>query len=123
VKNIGKRIRFLREYSGLSRTEFGGLFNSKESTVYEWESGRSIPRLAKLINISAYFSVSLDCLLNGRMACEGVLEERLSQTAETETFEIARSHGAGQLVAKFNSLSSRRKERLIGYLDALYRGK
>ena len=88
----------------------------------DWETGHSVPRLFKLINISAYFDVSLDCLLNGKTAGENILENRLHQIEKADTFELAEARGVGRFMYRFNSLSAGGKDRLTGYLDALYRG-
>ena len=101
--------------------EFGSLFCSKEGTVYEWEKGRSVPMLFKLINISAYFGVSLDCLVNGKTAGDNVLEARLVQPMRAEAFESVLAQGFGRVMSRFHTLPSHNKERLVGYLDALCR--
>jgi len=111
----------LREYSGLSRQEFGNLFCSKESTVYEWEAGNNLPRLFKLINIAAYFGISLDCLFNGKVTGSNMMEARLIHLEGAEAFDAANDAGVGKLVARFHSLPDRYKERLLGYLDSLCR--
>jgi len=89
--------------------------------VYEWEKGRCIPRLFKLVNISAYFGVSLDCLINGKQADGNILEEWLSRAEESETIADVNFRSTGRLISRFHSLPTGQKERLIGYLDALCR--
>jgi hypothetical protein len=79
------------------------------------ERGYCVPRLAKLINISDYFGVSLDCILRGRAIRDNALEKNLCGTAEPLYF-----HSEGQLLSKFLTLSDRNRERMMGYLDALY---
>ena len=117
VKIIGKRLNILREYSGLSRMEFGKLFQSKESTVYQWEHGYCIPRLVKLMNISVHFGVSLDCILHGKAANDNVLEKQMCKTEA----KPALTYNANGITAQLNALPARHRERLIGYLDALTR--
>ena len=117
--DIGGRLQMLREYSGLSRKEFGILFASKENTVYEWEHGGYVPRLSKLLSVSVYFGVSLDWLLSGRLAVESSVERLLGVTPGPLTSR--QSMGIGQLIGQYHSLSNRHKERLLGYLDALRR--
>lgn len=113
----------LREYSGLSRVEFGRLFSSKESTVCTWEYGGSIPRLAKLICISAYFGVSLDGILNGKAANNSMLEQLLCRSEKPRLTkpDCSQAYYAGRIIGQFNDLTDRHKERLIGYLEALIR--
>ena len=104
----------LRQYSGLSRKAFGALFRSKESTVYQWEQGFCIPRLAKLINISVHFGISMDCILCGRAANDNMLEKHLCEPSD---FPFA--GGVSYVMKRYQALSAGGKERLIGYLDAL----
>jgi transcriptional regulator with XRE-family HTH domain len=115
-KKIGKRLKLLREYNGLSHREFGILFLSEESTVRQWEYGYCVPRLVKLMNISAYFGVSLDCILCGKALSGNALEQMLCEGEKIIGFQ-----GPGRVMRQYNALSSRRKERLAGYLDALCR--
>ena len=89
--------------------------------MYEWEKGRRVPRFNKMMNISVYFGISLDCLVSGKAADYNILEERLSRLDKDETYEVNRSQSVGQLIHKFHSLSGGYKERLIGYLDGLCR--
>jgi len=88
--------------------------------VYEWENGRCVPQILKLMNMAMYFGVSLDCILIGRKIGQNVLEEKLSRVAETEKPDDAACH-PGELLIRFNALSDLRRERLIGYLDALFK--
>lgn len=112
----------IRVYSGLSRKDFGRLFNSEESTVYQWEYGRSIPRLSKLIAISSYFDISLDVILSGRISKDGnMLEKRIASVDMSEGPVADDFRYTARFMAQFNALSSYGKERLIGYLDALCR--
>ena len=89
--------------------------------MYEWETGRNIPRLYKMIDIAACFGISLDCLINGKVTGGNAMETRLIQPKGTDVFEAANELGLGQLVSRFHSLPNRFKERLIGYLDSLCR--
>ncbi|MCL2030806.1 MAG: helix-turn-helix domain-containing protein [Oscillospiraceae bacterium] len=116
TKSIGNRLKSLREYSGLTKKDFGTLFRSKESTVYQWENGCCVPRLAKLINIATYFGISLDCILCGRVVNDHILESHLCGLGE-----LPFSSATSRIISRYNTLSARDRERLIGYLDALSR--
>ena len=105
----------------MSREAFGAQFDSEASTVYQWEYGRSIPLLPKLLAIATYFNVSLDSILNGKLQGSTMLERRLSAGDDSEEFDVASSDYTGRVIAQFNSLSNSGKERLLGYLDALSR--
>jgi transcriptional regulator with XRE-family HTH domain len=93
-----------------------------ESTVCEWENGRCVPRLAKLVNISACFGVSLDSILCGRPAYGNELEALVCATQEPAAAQSGSNYmSAGKLLRLFQTLPDRDKERLAGYLDALCR--
>ena len=113
-------MKFLREHSGLSREAFGRLFDSKEGTVGAWEAGRCVPRLAKLISISSYFDISLDCLLSGHAVGKNDLEESLSFISGDDEYVHTHVRGTGQLMSRYNALPDKNKEHLLGYLDALF---
>ena len=93
------------------------MFSSRESSVRQWEHGYCIPRLIKLMNISMYFGVSLDCILCGRPVNDSLLELHLSGADENQDILPP----IKKLISKFNALSDSRKERILGYLDALSR--
>jgi transcriptional regulator with XRE-family HTH domain len=114
TKSIGGRLKFLREYSGLSRKRFGNLFGSEESTVCQWEHGYFVPRLVKVMNISTYFGISLDCILCGRAVNDNVLEKQLCESGSPRVHA-----GAGRIINLYNALSDSDKDRLTGYLEAL----
>ncbi len=50
----------------MTQTEFAELFSVSRQTVQKWESGESFPELAKLIDISKRFDISLDTLILDR---------------------------------------------------------
>ncbi len=107
-------------YSGLSRKEFGEQFNSKDCTVYQWECGRCIPMLSKLLEISQYFNVSIDSIIKGKTPSETMLEKQLNNlSTQKEQFSMYDSSDTNRFIAQFNSLPDTHKERLLGYLDAL----
>ena len=103
----------------MSREAFGELFDSHESTVYQWECGRCVPLLPKLLAIANYFGVSLDIILSGKLHGNSTLEKRLSTAEKAGKFGVADYDYTGRVIAQFNSLSDNSKERLLGYLDAL----
>lgn len=63
---FGEKIFKLRKNKKLSQEEFAELFGVSRQAVQKWESGNSVPELAKIIEISKYFAVSLDELILDR---------------------------------------------------------
>ena len=61
----------------------------------------------------------MECVLSGRATGESILEMKLSRATGAGTYGTERSFHVGQFINRYNALSSRQKERLLGYLDAL----
>ena len=58
-----KRVNELRTAAGLSQKALAEIINTTNSSICDWERGRSQPDLQTLANIAAYFEVSVDYLL------------------------------------------------------------
>ena len=57
------RLRELRNEKGLSQKELANILQTTNSSVCDWEKGRSQPDLITLAKIACYFDVSADYLL------------------------------------------------------------
>ena len=55
----------LRRKSGLSQEQLSEQLNVSRQAISKWESGQSVPETEKLLAISSFFDVSLDCLMKG----------------------------------------------------------
>ena len=60
---LSEKLYMLRKKSGLSQEQLAEQLNVSRQAISKWESGQSIPESDKLITISQYFNVTLDCLL------------------------------------------------------------
>ncbi len=60
---IGKNIKKLRTLKGYNQTGFGELFDVTRASIGSYEEGRADPKMNTIIQISNYFSLSLDDLL------------------------------------------------------------
>lgn len=73
-KEVGKRIRSIRNQLGMTTNEFGNLFNppASKGTVSKWENGRYLPNNERLKIISdiSIPKVSVDELLYGNYSDE-----------------------------------------------------
>ena len=58
-----ERLRDLRKEKELSQKEFAEILQTTNSSVCDWEKGRSQPDLITLAKIACYFEVSADFLL------------------------------------------------------------
>ena len=57
------RLKELRKQKGLTQIAFAKIFNAGQSTVANWENGTREPDNEKLKEISNFFDVSVDYLL------------------------------------------------------------
>lgn len=63
MKLFSARLRELRENSGLSQKRLAEILHTTNSSVCDWERGRSEPSLKAVVEIADYFGVSCDFLL------------------------------------------------------------
>ena len=60
---FSKRIKELRQEKNLSQQALAKVLSTTNSTVCDWECGRTEPSLEMLVKISDYFGVCTDYLL------------------------------------------------------------
>ena len=63
MKEVGKRLKALRESIGLSQVKMAEAIGSTQSSINRYEQGQSAPSLETLVRYADYFDVSLDYLL------------------------------------------------------------
>ena len=56
-------FKFLRKRSGIEREQLASDFGVTLPNISNWETGKHLPKVETLIQIAAYFKVSLDDLL------------------------------------------------------------
>lgn len=73
-KEVGKRIRNIRQQLGLSMEGFAARIDdkAKSGTVSNWETGKNLPNNERLKRISELGNVSLSYLLEGRKYIDDV---------------------------------------------------
>lgn len=76
--------------------------------------------MTKLVNIASYYGLSMDFIISGQTAGKNALEQDLNQATANEP-TIPFYSRSGTFISRFHALPSQQKERVIGYLDALYR--
>lgn len=59
-----KRLKELRLSKNLTQQQLGKILNVSGQTILNWENGISYPPVKKLIEIAAFFEVSIDYLLD-----------------------------------------------------------
>ncbi len=59
-----EKVVRLRKLKGLTQDEFASAVGVSRQAVYKWESGKSYPEVAKLLEIKLLFNISIDDLLD-----------------------------------------------------------
>ena len=60
---LGKRIRSLRESNGWTQEKLGKKMNVVKSTISNFENGKRMPTLDRLVDFSELFNVDINYLL------------------------------------------------------------
>lgn len=60
---FGDQIKQLRISRNMSQVQLAEQLNVSKQTISNWENNNILPSIEMLINISDYFCVSTDCLL------------------------------------------------------------
>ena len=63
-EKIGKRIAFFRKEKGITQKELADLLHISYQAVSKWESGKNLPTVEMLYEISNLLDVTVDALLN-----------------------------------------------------------
>lgn len=81
MKELGERLRGLRESVKLSQVKMAELLGVKQSSINRYEQGQSAPSLETLVKYADYFDVSLDYLLARTDNPQGKLYEHRPKIA------------------------------------------
>ena len=75
MKELGERLRILRESVKLSQVKMADLLGVKQSSINRYEQGQSAPSLETLVKYADYFDVSMDYLFARTDKPQGVIYE------------------------------------------------
>ena len=59
---VGYNIRYLRKLQGLSQAQLADKLQIKQASVSNWESGKTVPEIKYLLQLSRIFQVPMDSL-------------------------------------------------------------
>lgn len=82
------RIKQLRKEKALTLRQFGSIFKVAESTVSHWEHGIRQPDLNTLIDIAAFFNVSIDYLIGNDVNPKDAKKKSLSNSCEVIQYNL-----------------------------------
>ena len=63
MKQLGMRLRTLREGIGLSQSKFADVIGSTQSSINRYENGQATPTVELLRKYADYFDVSMDYIV------------------------------------------------------------
>ncbi|WP_025691378.1 helix-turn-helix domain-containing protein [Paenibacillus zanthoxyli] len=106
MQSIYDRIELLIEQKGMTKKAFSEQLGISTGNMGDWKRGKSTPGTHKLIEIGAFFGVSLDWLILGKASSSLLREE-----SEDYFFEQIR-----QSNCHFDELQPREKEFIKEYL-------
>ena len=75
MKELGERLRILRESVKLSQVKMADLLGVKQSSINRYEQGQFAPSLETLVKYADYFDVSMDYLFARTDKPQGKLYE------------------------------------------------
>ena len=64
-KEIGAFLKQLRSEKGVTQEQLAEILGVSGRTVSRWETGRNLPDLSILVQISEYYQVDIKEILNG----------------------------------------------------------
>lgn len=59
-----QKLVMLRKIKGVNQSELAEAVGVSRQSVYKWEAGQSYPEVTKLIELKAFFNISIDDLLD-----------------------------------------------------------
>lgn len=63
IETLGSRIKFFREYAGMSQGDFADSLMVTQKAVSKWETGKCLPQIDKITDIALVLNVSVNDLL------------------------------------------------------------
>ena len=81
-KEIGAFLKQLRSEKGVTQEQLAEILGVSGRTVSRWETGRNLPDLSILVQISEYYQVDIKEILNGeRKTCYGCKDRQTENAA------------------------------------------
>lgn len=109
---ISERIfERLRQLS-ITQKEFAEKAGIQQSTISEWKKNKTNPSSDKIMAICNALDVSPEWLLSG-------VDPAASRGKNQEYYVVDINTDTGNLVREFNKLDRSRRDRILGYVEAL----
>ena len=110
----GTLIKNKRMECGLSQVELAKRMKMSQKTISSWETGRTIPRIKDIVEMSHIFGCSIADLTGGRglEAGEITLEDILIKLSDLTTYELTELHKRVDALLKSRTEIERIEEEL-----------
>ena len=90
--NLAENLKELRKAKGVSQEKFAEYLGVSYQAVSKWENGVTSPDISLLPEISRYFGITVDALLQAEQIDETEYFKECSRRAE-ELFRNVKKHG------------------------------
>ena len=85
---LGEKIKYYREISGLNQPEFANAIGTSQANICRWEKNQTTPNIDFCIRIAQYFNITLDELIDYPDTTKPTAEHTpiIRATSETAAF-------------------------------------
>lgn len=87
MMKIGVFLQNLRKEKNFTQQELADYFQVSSKTVSKWECGKALPEIPLLKEISEFYSVSVDEILNGERNVEGAMENTMRKEEMQKAYQ------------------------------------
>lgn len=117
MQTIYERIEYLIKQKGLTKKSFCEQLNISTGNMGDWKRGKSTPGTHKLIEIGAFFQVSLDWLILGKNTPEILRESNatysLGEVQSTEGQADTLLPEEKEFIKEYIAFVEYRKQKLV----------
>ena len=79
AKKSGERIRDLRKQKKMTQEQLAAVFKTESSVICKIETGKQTISIDYVVDIAAYFEVSIDYLINGETVVDNEISMAFAQ--------------------------------------------
>ena len=80
---VGRRIASLRQEHSLTQQQLAAMLRVSHQAVSKWESGQALPDIQTMLELTQFFGVTVEQLLNGVMQAECAAEEKAAEVQQS----------------------------------------
>lgn len=107
---ISEKIFLLIARKKMSQKDFSARTGISQSTISDWKRKKTNPSADKIMKICEVLQVT---------PYELLAEDNMDEDGNFTDYNVAANKAENDLLETFRELEERKKERLMGYLDAL----